>query len=122
MNKDIAKTQTAELPSYVPASDIVEMEDGFHILLDMPGVAREDLVIDLKENEVTISGKSGYALPESGKLLHQEFAAGAYTRTFALSDTVDREKIKAVLNNGVLNLFLPKAEETKPRRIEITAE
>jgi HSP20 family molecular chaperone IbpA len=122
MNKDIAKTEQAELPSYTPASDIVEMEDGFHILLDMPGVAREDLVIDLKENEVTISGVSGYAPPEGAKLLHQEFAAGGYSRTFALSDAVDRNKIKAVFKNGVLNLFLPRAEEMKPRRIEIESE
>ncbi|MDK2956491.1 MAG: hypothetical protein PWQ57_1987 [Desulfovibrionales bacterium] len=122
MSTDIAKKEASALPNYAPASDIVEMEDGFHILLDMPGVGREDLVIDLKENEVTISGRSAYAAPEGAKLLHQEFAAGDYSRTFALSDAVDREKIKAVLKNGVLNLYLPKAEELKPRRIEIVSE
>jgi HSP20 family molecular chaperone IbpA len=122
MSQDIAKKEAGSLPGYVPASDIVEMEDGFHILLDMPGVDRGDLIIDLKENEVTISGRSAYAPPEGAKLLHQEFGAGDYSRTFTLSDAVDRDKIKAVLNNGVLNLYLPKAEELKPRRIEIASE
>lgn len=122
MNKDITKHDAQELPAFVPATDIVEQEDGFHIFLDMPGVPKENLSIDLKEGEVVIEGLSNYAPPAGTSAHHAEFGAGRYARTFALSDAVDRNKIKAVLKDGVLNLFLPKAEAVKPRRISIESE
>jgi HSP20 family molecular chaperone IbpA len=56
MTTDIAKQDT--LPRFNPDSDILEREDGFHIFMDLPGVSREDLVIDLKENELEITGKA----------------------------------------------------------------
>lgn len=119
MSKDLKKSETVELPAYTPATDIVEMEDGFHIFVDMPGTPRESLTIDLKEGEVSIEGVSNYAPPRDAAMHHAEFAAGRYVRTFALSDVVDRNRITATLKDGVLNLFLPKAEATRPRRISI---
>jgi HSP20 family molecular chaperone IbpA len=116
------QTIEKDIPRFTPATDILEKEDGFHIVMDMPGVAKEDLTIDLKDNEVTIRGKSDYQLKDSGNRLHSEFEAAEYARTFTLSDVVDRARIKAVLKNGVLDLHLPKAEEAKPRKIEIKAE
>jgi HSP20 family molecular chaperone IbpA len=128
MSKETAQKIERELPRFRPATDIVELEDGFHILVDMPGVRKEELVIDLHENELLVSGKTWYAADPSTepnkagrRYGHQEFGGGAYQRTFTLSDTVDREKIAAKLENGVLNLFLPKAERAKPKRIEVTA-
>lgn len=119
MSDDSKKTAAQELPTFVPATDIVEQEDGFHIYMDMPGVPKESLSIDLQEGEVAIEGVSGYAAPAEAMAHHAEFGAGRFARTFALSDAVDREKIKAVLKDGVLNLFLPKAEAVKPRKITI---
>jgi HSP20 family molecular chaperone IbpA len=116
------KTIEKDVPRYTPATDILEMDDGFHIYMDMPGVAKEDLEIDLKDNEVTIRGMSEYKQQDTGNRLHSEFEAAEYARTFTLSDVVDRARIKAVLKNGVLDLHLPKAEEAKPRKIEIKAE
>lgn len=107
---------------YVPATDIVEMEDGVHIFMDLPGVSVENLSIDLEENELVIKGVSTYLKPEEDKerILHSEFTGLEYQRTFTLSDMVDREQIKANLVDGVLNLFLPRAEAMKPRKIEIS--
>lgn len=119
MNRDMKKAGTVELPAYTPATDIVEMADGFHIFVDMPGAPKESLTIDLKEGEVSIEGVSSYAPPGDAAMHHAEFAAGRYVRTFALSDVVDRNRITATLKDGVLDLFLPKAEATKPRRISI---
>ena len=119
MSDDIRKNAAQELPAFVPASDIVEQEDGFHILMDMPGVPRENLSIDLQEGEVNIEGVSDYAPPSGARAHHAEFGAGRFTRSFALSDAVDRGRIRAVLKDGVLNLFLPKAEAVKPRKITI---
>lgn len=123
--KDIAR-QESQIRRVRPASDIVEREDGFHIFMDMPGVEKGDLAIDLNKNEVTVSAPVRYdEAPgqEKGgrRYTHVEFGSGLYTRSFTLADSVDREKITASLNNGVLDLYLPKSEQSKPRRIEISA-
>lgn len=120
MTTDIAKKDT--LPRFNPDSDILEREDGFHIFMDMPGVAKENLVIDLKENELEISGKAEYPTTETAKDVHIEFGSGTYIRRFTISDAVDAERIKATMKNGVLELYLPKAEKAKPKKIEIHAE
>lgn len=114
MQKDTETTK-----HIVPATDILEMDDGFHILMDLPGVGADGLAIDLEENELTIRGTSAYTPVDKGNAVHLEFDAVPYARTFTLSDIVDRERIKATLRDGQLDLFLPKAEAAKPRRIEI---
>ena len=105
----------------MPATDILECDDGFHIYMDLPGVAPESLSIDLEQNELTVRGESGYG-EQFGQIMRNEFSALTYERVFTLSDMVDRENIKAVVKDGVLDLFLPKAASMKPRRIEIKAE
>jgi HSP20 family molecular chaperone IbpA len=120
MTTDIAKQDT--LPRFNPDSDILEREDGFHIFMDLPGVSREDLVIDLKENELEITGKATYEAPDKAKDVHMEFGSGTYVRRFTISDAVDADKIKATMKNGVLELYLPKAEKAKPKKIEILAQ
>ncbi len=124
MSDEIKKAEKL-LPQYRPATDIVELADGFHICLDMPGVAKDALTIDLNENELTVIGRTAYpADPRevAGREFHHvEFGGGEYRRTFTLADSVDREGIVAKLENGVLNLSLPKSDKAKPRRIDITA-
>lgn len=105
----------------MPATDILECADGFHIYMDLPGVALESLSIDLEQNELTVRGESSYG-EQLGQVMRNEFSALTYERVFTLSDMVDRENIKAVVKDGVLDLFLPKADTMKPRRIEIKAE
>lgn len=120
MTSEIAKNES-RLPRYRQPSDIIEREDGFHIYMDMPGVHKEDLSIDLEESELVVTGSTRHDLPEGEKYLEVEFGSCEYRRAFKLSDAVDREKIKANMNDGVLELFLPKAEAAQPRRIEIQA-
>lgn len=103
----------------VPATDILEREDGFHIFVDLPGVAPDKLTIDLEQNELTIRGESDY---DGAAGARDEFERAVFERMFTLSDMVDRENIKAVVKDGVLDLFLPKAESMKPRRIEIKTD
>lgn len=108
----------------VPATDIIEMKDGVRIYMDIPGVAREDLSIDIEGSELMIKGASSYnhkPIP-GGRILHSEFQGMTFQRTFTLSDMVEGDKVSAVLKDGVLELFLPKAEALKPRRIEIMTE
>lgn len=115
------KNNTEKRNGVTPDTDILEMEDGFHILMDMPGVKVDDLVIDIEESELNIRGISSYMeASNSLRKMHVEFGAMEYHRSFTLSDLVDRDNVKAVLKDGVLRLFLPKAEAMKPRRIPIS--
>ena len=112
----------ANVRRFKPATDIVELEDGFHIYMDLPGLAKEDLSIDLQEGEITISGPTREVAVEGETLTHQEFVDGEYRRSFTLSDNVDRDRIAAKLVNGVLDMHLPKSERALPRKIEISAQ
>ncbi|SDN60920.1 Molecular chaperone IbpA, HSP20 family [Desulfonauticus submarinus] len=115
------KEQTKEIV-FSPYTDIVEKEEGFYILMDIPGVDKQNLDLDLKENELEIKAKVTWDKPEKAKDIHVEFVPGEFRRQFTISEIVDKDKIKAHLKNGVLSLFLPKAEKAKPRKISITAE
>ncbi|MDR3042630.1 MAG: Hsp20/alpha crystallin family protein [Desulfovibrio sp.] len=116
----VREGSAARIERVSPATDIIEQADGFHILMDLPGVPPDGLTIDLEENEVTVTGRSSYTPAGNDRRMHAEFDTVEFVRTFTLSDMVDRERIRAVLKDGVLDLFLPKAEAAKPRRIEIS--
>ncbi|ACV68012.1 Hsp20/alpha crystallin family protein [Desulfohalobium retbaense] len=111
--------QEKELPRYRPATDIIEKEDGFHLLVDMPGVSKEQLTIDLNDNTLRVSGKSESLLASQERNLDQEFATAEYVRSFTLSDVIDQNGIQANLNNGVLDIHLPKVQKSEPKKIEI---
>lgn len=121
MSNDVEKKTVTALPRFRPNTDVLEREDGFYIFVDMPGVGKDDLSIDLRENELEIRGRVIYPREEKTKALHVEFGDGEYIRTFTISDGVDREGIRANLKKGLLELFLPKAARFKPRRIDIQA-
>lgn len=106
---------------FTPDVDIFESEDKLTLLADMPGVAPDDIQIDLNENVLTISGgvKPFENAAESDVLI--EFEIGRYYRQFTLSEVIDQSRIEAKLEDGVLRLSLPKAEKAKPRQIAVTA-
>lgn len=121
MSNEIKKVNDNDIPRYRQASDILEREDGFHIFMDMPGVAKEGLDIDLKTDELIVTGTSNVFDEDDCRCHDIEFGNIEYRRAFKLSDVVDRSGIKAHLDNGVLELHLPKAEKAQPKRIEISA-
>ena len=103
---------------YSPAVDIAENSEGIIVTADMPGVARENLDIDIKDNVLTLTGR--VVEPENRlQLKYKEYGIGGYTRRFNLSEKIDQSKISANLKEGVLILQLPKAENLKPRKIAI---
>ncbi|MBG0791589.1 MAG: Hsp20/alpha crystallin family protein [Desulfovibrionaceae bacterium] len=117
---EIAKTNERNLPRYRPATDILEREDGFYIYMDMPGVRKEDMVIDLQDDELTVTGKTSLAPAEGEKYLEMQFGDCEYVRSVSITDMVDRDRIKAGLEGGVLELQLPKVEKVHPKRISIS--
>ncbi|NCC25831.1 MAG: Hsp20/alpha crystallin family protein, partial [Deltaproteobacteria bacterium] len=104
MTKEITSKDKTTLAQFRPATDILERPDGFHIFMDLPGVDKDALVIDLNDNELEIRGGVEYSRREGAKDVHFEFGSGEYVRKFTLSDSVDRERIKASMKNGVLEL------------------
>jgi HSP20 family molecular chaperone IbpA len=88
----------------------------------MPGVDEKSIDITLEKNVLTIYGTVEADIPENHNLFLSEYGIGDYQRVFTLSDEVDREKIQAIVNNGVLKLILPKAEAAKTKKIQVKAE
>lgn len=115
------KQDEKTLPRLTPATDILEREDGFYIYMDLPGVKKEDLTLDLQDSELTVIGKTSVVSGEKENFIEVQFGVGEYRRAISLAENIDRQKIRANLKNGVLELFMPRVEKAKPRRIEIQA-
>ena len=105
---------------FTPPIDIFERDDGLVLVADLPGVTPESLELQVQDNKLTLFGKVAQVIPPNSVLLHQEYRVGDFLRSFILSDDVNHEKIVAKLQNGVLEVFLPKAPKSEPRRIQIS--
>ena len=119
--KKVAGEGTRPGPVFIPAVDILENTNEIVVLADMPGVESKSVDIDLKDNQLTITGKVD--APEGAKemSLYKEFNWGDYFRQFTLSNVIDQGKISAKMENGVLRLVLPKVEKAKPQKIKVAA-
>jgi HSP20 family protein len=107
--------------AYVPRVDIYEIDDAIVMLTDIPGVDENSVDITLEKNVLSING---YVEPEqldNYSLAYTEYEVGDYQRSFTLSDEIDRDKIEAIVKNGVLRLYLPKAGPAKTRKITVKA-
>jgi HSP20 family molecular chaperone IbpA len=100
-----------------PPVDIYETRDGLVVLADLPGVAKEELEIRVDNNVLTIRGHARHTVP--GDVTYREYELVNFFRQFELHDKVDQSRITADLKCGVLTLNLLKAEEVKPRQIEV---
>ncbi len=103
-----------------PLVDIYEEEDKFVIKAEVPDVDKKDIEITIEDNVLTIKGEKKFEREEKKEnYLRAERYYGAFRRSFTLPATVDKEKVKASLDKGVLTIEIPKKEETKPKKIEI---
>jgi HSP20 family protein len=100
-----------------PPVDIYETPDGLVVLADLPGVAKEALEVRVDHNVLTIRGQARHVIP--GEVTYREYDLSNFFRQFELSEKVAQSHITADLKSGVLTLHLPKAEEAKPRQIEV---
>jgi HSP20 family protein len=107
--------------AYTPPIDIHEGPEGLTLEADLPGATERNLRIQLEENVLSLHVTIDSPPPQNARLIHEEYRVGDFQRSFILSDEVDRDRITADLKNGVLRLFLPKAERRRARRIEIKA-
>ena len=108
--------------SFLPPVDVHETPEMFVVSLDIPGVNEKDVKVDVHNGRLTVSGErrtqqSGKS--EDGLFRRFEKSYGTFTRSFQLPQNVKEDKIEARQANGVLEILIPKAEEAKPRSIQI---
>lgn len=105
-----------ERADWTPAADIYETESGFMIALDLPGIKREALEIDIDDNRLMVKGTR---LVEESKSRRAERPRGKFLRSFSVPASVDQGKIAAEYRDGVLHVRLPKRAEQKAQKIEV---
>lgn len=105
--------------SITPAADIWETEDGYRLVVEMPGVTRENLKIDLEGDTLTLRGER--QATEAGKNLVSNGRSSdrPFVQRFTLGKELDRARVQAKLENGLVTVTLPLREDTKPTRIEV---
>jgi HSP20 family molecular chaperone IbpA len=121
--KHVAQTEktvpetAAKLNVLIPSVDIYENAEEYLLYVDIPGVNRENISIDLDNGQLTLVGSR--CLEKIKGQLMEEFGSAQYRRVFSVPQGIDQSKVDAELTDGVLRLHLPKSEAVKPRKIEI---
>ncbi|MEN3368802.1 MAG: hypothetical protein V7609_945 [Verrucomicrobiota bacterium] len=101
-----------------PAATVLENSEGYTLEVEMPGVNKEGLEMWVENNELTILGRRTTSSVE-GTLVHRESRAENFRRSFEIDPSIDAAKISAKIDQGVVTLTLPKAEQVKPRKIAV---
>ena len=108
------------LRRWMPAMDLVETGDHFVLRADLPGLAEEDVNIEVEDRVLTVSGERKTEHETTKEGYHRvERAFGAFSRSLTLPDGVDAEAVEASFSRGVLEIRIPKPEQRKPRKISI---
>jgi HSP20 family molecular chaperone IbpA len=108
-----------EIPAAAPLVDIFENDDEILLHVDMPGVDKKDVAVNIDNGQLVLSGLRKFET--KGSAQWEEFGDVEFERAFSVPQTIDTEKVAAELKDGVLFLHLPKSEAAKPRQIEIKA-
>jgi len=104
---------------FVPYADIYETDEALAVVMEMPGVEKKDLDVGLENDVLRVDGRIDFSKYKDMEPVYAEYNVGHYARSFALSNTIDQERISANLEDGVLTLALPKAKHAQPRKIAI---
>jgi HSP20 family protein len=103
-----------------PPINVFKQGDDILAIIELPGVSKSDLQIQAKENSIRIFGKKAVDYPEEASLHRRERVSGDFDRTLSFPVQIEPDGIKAEYRDGILALFLPRAESDKPRNIQIT--
>ena len=115
-----ATAQEEKKAALIPPVDIYENDQGLILLADMPGVSKDVLDIQVDKDVLTLRGSIAQSIPDDAKPLYVEFSGpGLYERAFTIGPDVDIDKIEASMHAGVVKLVLPKAEHSKPHKIQV---
>jgi HSP20 family molecular chaperone IbpA len=117
-----AAPASGERVLFTPPIDIYETGEGLVLIADLPGVSVRTLDLQVQNNKLTLLGQVANVVPPGARLLHKEYEEGDFLRSFILSENVDHERVTARLNNGILEVVLPHAEKSVPRRIQVNTD
>jgi HSP20 family protein len=111
--------RTAPARVFLPTADIYETQDALNVVLEMPGVEKSNVEVGIEDGVLKVEGRLDFSKYQGLQPLYTEYNIGHYSRSFRLSSKIDQSKIAAELKDGVLSLVLPKAQEAKPRTIQV---
>jgi len=119
--QELAQQEEKTIPGryFLPAADIFETEEALTVVLEMPGVATNNVDVQIENNVLRVEGKIDHSAYTGIDPVYTEYNVGHYARVFALSDKIDQEAITARVEDGVLTLTLPKSKDALPRRITV---
>lgn len=121
MLRPVAESEELQNRSWIPAVDIRESAESLTLTADLPGLSQEDIELTLENNLLTLTGERRFEAEDNTKDYHRiERAYGRFTRSFTLPRNVESDSVKASFQNGVLTIELPKKEQAKARRIDIS--
>jgi HSP20 family protein len=112
--------RTIPARTFLPTADIYEDRDSLKVILEMPGVEKDNVNVRVEEGVLFVEGRLDLSKYRGLQPLYTEYNIGNYARTFRLSNAIDQDRIGAELKDGVLSLTLPKAERAKPRAIQVS--
>jgi HSP20 family protein len=107
--------------AFLPALDVVEEKDSLIVKADLPGLSKDDIKVAIQDNVLTIKGERKYeAEKKEANYYRQERVFGSFVRSIELPVSVDSGKVLATFRDGVLHVTLPKAENAKPKEIQVS--
>jgi HSP20 family protein len=119
--RELEKKQETTIPArvFLPTTDIYEDENELTVILEMPGVDKDNVEIRVQDGVLNVDGRLDFSKYQGLQPLYTEYNIGNYSRSFSLSNKIDQNRIAAEIKDGVLSLKLPKMEEAKPRTIQV---
>jgi HSP20 family molecular chaperone IbpA len=119
--KELVSKEEKTVPAryYVQITDIYETDDALTVVMEMPGVEKKDVEVNVENDVLRVEGRVDFTKYEGLEPLYTEYNVGHFARSFALSNRIDQQQIAAQLEDGVLTLTLKKAKEAMPRKIAI---
>jgi HSP20 family molecular chaperone IbpA len=119
--REVDKKEETTIPArvFLPNADIYETPNELRVVLEMPGIEKNNVAINLEDDVLHVEGRLDLSKYSGLQPLYTEYNVGHYARSFQLSSKIDQSKIAAEMKNGVLSLTLPKMEQAKPRTIQV---
>ena len=117
--RDFERPTTSSTPTFRPAVDVAQVEGGFVLRAELPGIAKEAVKVEIKEQVLTLSGEKPAPTYEAKGYRYSEIGYGKFERTFQLSESIDLETIQAKFENGVLEIRLALKPEVGPRQVQV---
>ena len=117
--RDSERPASPQIPSFRPAVDVAQVEGGFVLRAELPGIAKEAVKVEVKEQILTLSGEKPIPSYEIKGYKYSEIGYGKFERTFHLSESIDLDRVEAKFESGILEIKLYLKPELGPRQVQV---